>query len=502
MGEQSPSVGTGAVPDYGVPPGALVAAYRGGDPLRVIGHDLGFSTEEICAALVVETVPDDEMERYRSIRRRSRTTMGSIWDNEELTTRLDDSGISRFEIPVVLQALGKEIDVDFAVELLHIPGIPGEDPTIPQEQQRPSDKLSLLYVAGKHHGIEPDYQLALGQVPIDEIIQLRQLAKPNLSPRRLAEILAVAETTKLAVRARVVTSLSVADYAATAHRVLHRRADLSRHQTDPWPVPAATLLRRLGDGCWAQALSSVGLKLLKPADRFGKDDFIGTLSDYTEECAEFDFPLSLEIYDRWVIAEAAVGNDRPSALQLLDRYGSWEAALSEILEPEVNSPAVDPSLFESENSALEAAWVRAAELICELLANMPRNRSLQIQYGHQTEDFPRPYAQGTRDADGIWCEIVSGHSLPGEQWPIDTEYLERQGWLAPDDEVPQWYKEKVPFYDAGHQLLKGLRFGRLCPDPWQLRWSTKRCISGAGPNHGVTMEHALRGTVQTLQNAW
>jgi hypothetical protein len=103
---------------------------------------------------------------------------------------------------------------------------------------------------------------------------------------------------------------------------------------------------------------------------------------------------------------------------------------------------------------LEAAWVRAGEYICELLANMPRNRSLQIRYGDSVDGSVRPHAQGTRSADGVWCEIASERFLPGEQWPIDSQYLEAHEWLPPDDEVPQWCKEKVAFHDAGHQLLK------------------------------------------------
>jgi hypothetical protein len=99
---------------------------------------------------------------------------------------------------------------------LHVPGIPGDDPTILQDPIRLSDKLSLLNVTGKHHGIEPDYQLTLGQMPTAEVAELRLLTAGSFPPRRFAEILAVAETTKLAIRAQVAASVSVAEYASTA----------------------------------------------------------------------------------------------------------------------------------------------------------------------------------------------------------------------------------------------------------------------------------------------
>lgn len=491
-------------------PGELVEAYRKGDPLRAIAHDYGVRVVDICDALIWEITPKDELEHYRSVRRRGLAALSSIWDNVEMVTRLNRAGIGRSEIPVVLNALGKEIDVEVAVELLHIRWIPCYDPTGLSMPIRLGDKLGLLYVIGKRHGIEPDYQLALGQMPSDEVEQLRLLATARFPPRRFAEVLAVAETTKLAIRARVATSLSLTDYDATANSLSKRFRDYISDDSDPWPPPATTLVRRFGAGCWEQALNALGLNLLKAADRLRAVDFDVALRDYAEECTDSDFPLTLEVYDRWVTAETALGGNRPSALEVIDHYGSWSAAVSQVLGSQghegfeqisESAGSDDARLFNCTDSALEAAWVRAGEFISELLASMPRNRSLQIQYGDSANGSIQPYAQGTRGDDGVWCEIVSERFLPGAKWPIDTEYLEARGWLVPDDEVPQWCKEKVAFHDAGHQLLKGLRFGRRCPDPWQLRWSTRQIISGSGPDNGVNMEDALAGAVQTLQNA-
>lgn len=486
----------------------ILVAYRSGQPLRSIAKDFGMSVSTMCDELAGEAEPADELERLRSVRRRGQSTMGSIWDNVEMITRLDDSGIKRSEIPVVLRALGTEIDVEFAVELLHVPGIPGDDPTTLQDAIRLSDKLSLLYVTGKHHGIEPDYQLTLGQMPTAEIAELRLLTRAEIPPRRFAEILAVAETTKLAIRARVARSLSVEEYAATAEPLARRFRGHIFGDTAAWPAPVSALKQRLGGGSWEQALSTVGLQLRKAADRFGEDDFIRAIHDYTEECAGCDFPLSLETYDRWVTAEVSLGGDRPSAIELMVHFGGWQKAISTIpgYEAKRGLPGSDmgsyePALFDRTDSALEAAWLRAGEHICELLANVPRHRSVQIQYGDTADGSISPYAQGIRGADGVWCEVVSERLLPSEQWPIDAEYLEARDWLVPDDEVPHWCKENIAFQDAGHQLLKGLRFGRLCPDPWQLRWSTREPISGPVRDHGVTMEQALAGEVQTLRNA-
>lgn len=500
MGEQPSTASIGAAPDYGVPPGALVEAYRRGDPLRVIAADHSLGISRLSTAATVILNQRDELERHRAVRRRSATAAMVLQAQENLVGRLSASGIPRSDIPTVLEALGTQIDAAMATELLNVPSRffgPRAEP------RRAGDRLSLLFVAGTHHGIEPDYKLALGKMSLGAVAEIRNLLHPDVPYRHLADILAVIEPAALAIGTRRITTLAYGDYDETARRISRELGVITKDQADPWPVPATTMRHRYGRGFWDDTLASVGLALSSAEARFVEDDYFQALDDFTEECLDFDYTMDIETYDRWVAADSAGATDRPSAVQVVRHYGTWEAALGENPEPRGDSRYVSAgaALFEWKDPAAEAAWVRAAEFICELLANMPLNRSLQIQYGDQGDGSLQPYAQGTRNADGIWCEIVSEHFLPDGQWPIDTEYLERHDWLAPDDEMPQWCKEQVPFHDAGHQLLKGLRFGRLCPDPWQLRWSTRRRISGAGPDRGVTLQDALRGTVQTLQNA-
>ncbi|MBT2554481.1 hypothetical protein [Arthrobacter sp. ISL-5] len=470
--------------------------------------------ETICSRLTSElNSDDDELARLRSIRARTSAAKTDLEEQGHLVWRLARSGFVVTDIPKVLSALraGAGIDLDIMAELLQNPG--PHDPDICADMLAPegpslSDHLSLLYVTGKHHGIEPDYQLALGQMPAEEVVELRKLCKANFPPRRFAKILAVAETTKLAIRAKAATSLSVGEYAATAEPLARRFRGHIFDDTAAWPAPVSALTWRLGGGSWDQALRVVGLQLRKAADRFGEDDFTRAIHDYAEECADRDFPLSLETYDRWVTAEVSRGGDRPSAIEMTGHYGGWQEALSTLPGHEAkrglpgsDSGWYDPALIDRTDPALEAAWLRAGEYICELLANMPRNRSLRIHYGDSVGGSVPPYAEGTRGVDGVWCEVVSTHLLPSEQWPIDAGYFKARDWLVPDDEIPHWCKENVAFQDAGHQLLKGLRFGRLCPDPWQLRWSTKELTSGPIRDHGVTMEQALAGDIQTLRNA-
>lgn len=514
MEGQPTTVGIRRAPAYMTDAKALVEDYRRGDPLRVIAAKHAVVAENICSGLTSELIgDDDELARMRSIRARTAATRSNLDEQAHLIWRLAQSGMALADIPTVLSALatGAAIDSEIMAELLQYSG--PADPRIctdmpAPERPRMTDKLSMLYVIGKHHEIEPDYQLALGQVPSDEAAQLRLLTTADCPPRRFAEVLAVIETTKLAIRARAVTTLSVTDYTATAELLCRSLRGYVSDIDDLWPAPARTLVRRLGDGWWEQALGTVGLTLRTATDRFGDRSFHRALRNYAVECSELHYPLTLELYDRWVTVQASRRFDRPSAVEMMSHHGGWLEALEtvpglnehqRIPDPPAEFP--DGALFECADAAHEAAWVRAGEYICELLERMGQNKSLQIQYGDQAAGALGPYAQATRGPGGVWCEIVSEETLPFHVWPADADYMELQGWLAPDAVVPDWCKESVPIHDAGHQILNGLRFGRLCQDPWQLRWSTRPEFAGTGPDRGVTVEDTLAGEIQTLRNA-
>lgn len=519
MSEQSLTPGIRLPPAYVLEPEALVEAYRRGDPLRAIAENFEGTVNDICQALVMRsTTSSDELKRYRSVRRRTQTTMDSMWANRELITRLDDSGIESSKIPVIVDALGISIDVQVAAELLHLPGIPCEEPGLENPPRVVGDKLSLLYVMGKHHGIAPDYSLALGKMSLEAVGELRELFHPTVPYRHTAEVLAVIEATALAIRTGRITTLSCAAYEDAAEKARRDLGHVTREKSNPWPVPAPQLIRGYGQGYWEDALGSLGLVLLSPDHKFSDDDYFQALDDFTEECIDFEYPMDINVYDRWVFAETSIRQDRPSAMQLVAHYGSWDEAIEAVLPQEQDSDEEPdthefywgfPFGFEDESLAINEAksqreaeeWHQAGELIGQLLAKMPWNTFLRVEYDGGEKVTTKPYAQAAPGVDGVWCEIVSERYLPAAEWPIDKRHLEKNGWSAPNEEVPNWLKERVPTGEAGHAIVRGLRHGRCCKDANKLRWSTGEFPSGPGPDGGVTIERALEGEVQSLRNA-
>ena len=126
-------------------------------------------------------------------------------------------------------------------------------------------------------------------------------------------------------------------------------------------------------------------------------------------------------------------------------------------------------------------WVRWSDLGGEVGAALARLRPgqfLLIEYDtHGTWD-PRPYAQCAREVDSWYCEVVSQHYLSATTWPIDELALRRAGWMLPDDETANWWRNADSADAAAVLLVEGLRRGRLCTDPELFAWSVGTFPSG------------------------
>lgn len=171
----------------------------------------------------------------------------------------------------------------------------------------------------------------------------------------------------------------------------------------------------------------------------------------------------------------------------MDHYGGWGAALRKALARRSNAQTNahasamsrhdDGVLFVVPDPAHEEAWVRAGEYICELLARIPRRRSLVIEYAAAADGAFQLYARAGRAEAGVWCEIFPDELLSGELSDADEDHLDCEGWTPPNDASSSWRREGMPFEDAGHLILDGLRYGRNAP--------TLGCSGGALGNQST-----------------
>jgi hypothetical protein len=329
-----------------------------------------------------------------------------------------------------------------------------------------TDTFSLLYVTARHRGVEPNYPSALGKIPMPGIDGLRRILAMHSSEVQTAAIVATVDTVAEAIRTGAVVGISYSDYldALTALAEEPDRIGLT------WIVPAPVVRNRLGGGFWSGALEAAGLTLPSTRARFTNADYGEASTTFMRAYSHFGSPKEVASYDSWVTAEVAAGRDRPSVIAIRRFFGTWESVIGAVMPPEVEDEFDGiVEMFKVENN-LEFGWARVGELVSDALANMPWNSFLSFDYGDDAEGPHQPYAQASPGPDGVRCEVVSEEFLPADQWPIDGGYLLRNGWSAPDDEIPNWHKQAIQPLEAGHQILECLRYGRRCDDPKKVRW--------------------------------
>lgn len=451
--------------------GQAVNSSLAGDPLRSIAAALNMGSYQALRLLSARVADRGEEQRSKALRSRCSATAEVLYQNYDQTWQLLDAGIESSDIPKVLAALGASIDIEIAVELLRSPEKFMEMHSGKElvELAPLTDTFSLLYVTGRRRGLKPNYQFALGKIPMPGIDELRRVVAVHSSEVQIAEIVATVETTAEAIRTGDVTGISYSDYLDTVTALVQE----SDNKALRWLVPAPVVRNRLGGGFWSSALESAGLTLPSTRARFTNADYEEASTAFMRAYSHFGSPEEVASYDSWVTAEAAAGRDRPSVIAIRRYFGTWESVIGAVMPSEVEDELDGiVEMFKKEIN-LEYGWARAGELVSDALANMPWNSILSIDYRDDAEGPHAPYVQASHRVDGAWCEIVSEQSLPADQWPIDTGYLLGNGWSSPDEEVPYWHKQAIPPLEAGHQILEGLKYGRRCDDPKKVRWHSR-----------------------------
>lgn len=473
-----------------------VKAYQAGDPLQRIAADAAMRTYNMLRLLSRRVADQSEQLRSQALRRRCSATADVLREDAYRVVQLLDAGIESSDIPRILAALGATIDIDIAAELLKSPDLL-IDPVLRRRPFMVTDMMWLRYVTGYHRGMEPNYELALGKVPLPEIHSFRMILSEALPRQQIGQIIALIETTAEAIDAGDDEGISFSEYQETREAIIRKTSG----EGIPLSPPPAERIREGTTGrSWHLALESVGMKFQAVNGGFAAVDYDDASQAYRATECLFGSPKDVGSYDSWMIAERAMGRDRPSAVAIGRHFGAWESVIGAYVPLEADELRGMVSHLKTE-AAADHAWAQAAELISEVLRTMPWNSFLSIQYGAGADGGPQPYAQITPGPDGAWCEVVSEEFLQQDDWPIYPEFLLEHSWSDPDAVFPNWYKEAVPLEDAGHIVLEGMRIGRSCQDANQLRWHTGRFPSGSNPDGGVTADHVLGGAVQTLRNA-
>lgn len=364
-------------------------AYQMGDPLQRMSADFRVRSYELLRLLSTRVADRSEQLRLQALRRRCLETKDVLLDCRDRIKQLLGAGIGSSEIPKILVALGANLDVDIARELL-------KSPEILQSSERSAprafvtDKMGLLYVTGYQRGVEPDYRMVLGKDPLPTMQDYRILLEAAHLPRlQIGQVIAVIETTAEAISSGDNAGISYSEYVAVREAVF---LEMGLDPESSFPPPAERIRDRTEGSSWHLALESVGLKFPTVQGRFSADDYEDASHSYRSTFSLFGSPKEVASYDSWMIAELAAGRERPSAVAIRRYFGTWESVIGAYVPLDPKEVAGMIELYREGNNE-DALWARAGELVGEVLASTPWNSFLSIQYGDGAGGQSQPYAK-------------------------------------------------------------------------------------------------------------
>ena len=454
------------------PEAKAAAAYRAGRPLYAIAEETSASGYELLRKLGPRIAERGELERSRSLMARSQKTADLLAEQRNTIQQLLSAGLHHSEIPKVLKALGTPVDSEIAVALLCNRRwlANNSERTTPARPIAILDRFSLLYIAGVHLRVEPDYKAALANMAPGDIQEIRDNLGSFLSSARVAEILAIVEATTLKVQADKVNGPSITAYG-DALQALASPAELSTM----WPYSARNLRRRVGKGSWEQTLRAVGLSMNGAAARFEAADFDAAAEDFKEACSDHEspfFPKDVSTYDTWVINEAAAGRERPSPIEMRRHFNTWEEVISAAYFTDDDEVRSLSNQFRAENR-LEQKWASVGEELNEALADLSEGWTLMIESGKETLEGPPLRAQASIVKGDVLCEIRPAWGFAGELIS-DEPSLGRRGWRASNCTTSNLLNNLGDPMNAGHEILVALREGFGIRTPGEIHWQTIR----------------------------
>ena len=451
------------------PEAKAATAYRAGRPLSAIAKEANTSGYEMLARLGSRIAERGELTRSRSLMARSRETANLLADQQETIQQLLSAGVHHSEIPKVLEALGSSMDKEIAVELLcnhRWLANSSEWVSPPKKPIALLDRFSLLYMAGVHLRIGPDYMAALANMPLGDVRVARDNLGSFLSNTRVAEVLAVVEATSHEAHADELYGPSMTAYGET----LEGLASPTGRSTT-WPYQAQDLRRRVGNGSWEETLNAVGLSMNGAAARFEASDFDAAARDFNDACSDPEspfFPKDVSTYDTWVINEAAAGRERPSPIEIRRHFNTWEEVISAAYFTDDDEISALSEGYRAQNR-LERKWAATGEDLNLALAGLSDGWMLMIEYGKETLAGPLLQTQA-RIIDGdLMCEIRPAYSLAGEI-SFDRENLVRRGWRSSNCTTSDLINNLGNPSEAGHEILEALQHGFGLRTPAEFHW--------------------------------
>ena len=256
---------------------------------------------------------------------------------------------------------------------------------------------AVWYVLARSLNLAADWSIALKEVDLQDAREVAAaLQDQGLDAETSASVLCLVASAKAHASTHVGVALTKKRYEEVRGWVLQDLGLQSRRGSAPWPPTSQTVMKRLGDGFWADALTSIGLT---PGPRgrsrgllvFREQDYDSAVVDYLAQTAATGQDSTFSGYERWVEIEERSGRRRPSSAAVRLRYRNWTNAKRMVAASGARPPSRLDGLVRPVATVSTSALHHAQEELTRFLTALGDTRP--VQASALIEGFIRSFAE-------------------------------------------------------------------------------------------------------------
>jgi hypothetical protein len=191
---------------------------------------------------------------------------------------------------------------------------------------------AVWYVLAVSLNLDCDQLAAIKEADIREAREVGELLHAaGLDASAVAQVLCRAACARAYARIHPEASLTRQGYDRLRLQIIDQLGFQSAKGTAWWPPTGLTVMKRLGNGYWADALSAIGLTASSKGRArglvlFDPQDYQDAVTEYLQHATATSRAPTRAGYQEWVDGEQRSGRHRPSFAALRLRYGTWTAA--------------------------------------------------------------------------------------------------------------------------------------------------------------------------------
>lgn len=274
-------------------------------------------------------------------------------------------------------------------------------------------EAAIWYSIARNLELQADLSVAMHEMDLTEAWEIATvLDQQGLQAKTRAEILVMIATARSYAVSNETVTITKKRYDKVRREILDELGLVSAQGVMPWPPTAQTVMKRLGDGFWAEALRNIGLTPDQRGRergllRFTEDEYDNAVVDFLAEANATGRPATFDAYCDWVDSEDRAGRRRPSAPAVRLRYTSWNNAKRMVAASGARTPAsthMRDRTVTSRSSIGKLALHKAQAELRRFFEVLERTASSEVS--KVVEDFIKNYWQEFEYSRRDWLRAV------------------------------------------------------------------------------------------------